>query len=189
MEQISTPRLSLRLMTVEFLEASLQGDRERAEALLGLKVSPDWFRERDLMKIRLDDCRAGPAYAPFSLRGIGLVSSGAMVGHIGFHTRPDPAYLRPFAANGIEFGYTVYPAYRRQGYALEASIGMMRWAAREHAVERFVASVAPTNSASTALVKKLGFVRVGEHDDEVDGLEYVYVLEGEPLRLVLVDGR
>ena len=37
-----------------------------------------------------------------------------MVGHVRFHSRPDPDYLRPYAPNAVEFGYVVFTAYRRR---------------------------------------------------------------------------
>ena len=41
---------------------------------------------------------------------------------------------------------------------------------------RFVASVAPDNAPSLAIIRKLGFVRTGEHIDSEDGLEQVFQL-------------
>ena len=73
----------------------------------------------------------------------------------------------------MEIGYRVDPGYRRQGYALEAVRGLMDWAAGR-GVHRFVASIAPDNKASLALAAKLGFERVGEQIDDIDGLEYVF---------------
>jgi len=183
--EITTPRLRLRLMSEEFLAACLRRDYERAERLIGLKLDPEWFREENLIALRLGDLRADPAYAPWGLRAIGLLETGVMIGHIGFHTRPCPDYLRPFAPDGIEFGYTVFTAHRRCGYALEAAKGLIGWAAREHGLKSFVVSIAPDNLASTALAAKLGFEKVGEHLDEVDGLELVYVLEGEALARIV----
>jgi RimJ/RimL family protein N-acetyltransferase len=48
----------------------------------------------------------------------------------------------------------------------------MDWAAPS--VRVFRASIAPDNLASRALVESLGFVRVGEQMDPVDGLEWVF---------------
>ena len=47
----------------------------------------------------------------------------------------------------------------------------MRWAHQVHGVTRFVLSIRPDNTASQALAAGLGFVRIGSHIDEVDGLE------------------
>lgn len=176
MQEITTPRLILCLMTEDFLEASLNDDNGKAESLIDLKISPDWFDEKDLASIRLDEYRADPNYVPWGLRGIGLKSSREMVGYIGFHTPPNPEYLRKFAPHAVEFGYTVFFNYRRQGFAREAAVGLMNWAKEQYPLENFILSVSPTNPASTAMVKKLNFEPIGEQIDEVDGLEIVYRL-------------
>jgi RimJ/RimL family protein N-acetyltransferase len=71
-----------------------------------------------------------------------------MVGQIGFHTAPGADYLQPFSPGGIEFGFTVFPRFRRQGFAREASLALMRWAAQIHGMTKFVVSIRPDNSAS-----------------------------------------
>jgi RimJ/RimL family protein N-acetyltransferase len=181
-DDLLTPRLILRGMSVAFLEASLRGDVEQAQSLLGLAPPRAWFSQKRLMAMRRDDCCSDPAYLPWSVRAIGLRATGEMIGHIGFHSRPDPPYLRELAPGAVELGYSVAAAHRRQGYATEAICGMMTWAATEHAVERFVVSISPANVASTALAAKLGFVRIGGHEDEIDGYEDIYLFHWSDFR-------
>jgi len=100
-----------------------------------------------------------------------------MVGHIRFHSRPDAEYLHPFARDAVEFGYAVLEPYRRQGYATEAAHGAMGWAKGREGVKRFLTTVAPDNVPSLAMMKRLGFHKVGEHIDTEDGLEHVFVRE------------
>jgi len=109
-----------------------------------------------------------------------------MIGHIGFHSRPDPEYLRQYGIEGIELGYSVLSKYQRQGFATEAIRGLLNWATQKRVIRGFVVSIAPTNVASMTLARKLGFMKVGEHQDEVDGLEEVCVLTGEALERFLV---
>ena len=45
-----------------------------------------------------------------------------MLGHIGFHDPPD-------TSGSVETGYTLLPAYLRQGYATKAALVLMEWAA------------------------------------------------------------
>jgi [ribosomal protein S5]-alanine N-acetyltransferase len=63
---------------------------------------------------------ADPHYLPWSARAILLKETGEMVGHLRFHTRPDPEYLHPYARGAVELGYVIFSAHRRRGYALEA---------------------------------------------------------------------
>lgn len=184
MQEIITPRLSLRLMTEDFLEANLNDNLEKAESLIGLKLSQNWFDEKDIISVRLNDYRTDAEFANWGLWAIGLLETEEMIGFIGFHTKPNPEYLREFAPNAIEFGYTIFFQNRRQGFAQEALIGLMNWSIKQYPLENFIASVAPNNIASTAMVKKLLFKKIGEQIDEIDGLEFVYSLAAEKLKMV-----
>ena len=184
-DEIETPRLLLRYMSEDFLLACHDDDAELAEGLIGMKIDSEWLREKNLMALRLGDLKSDPEYAPWSLRAIGDLESGTMVGHIGFFSRPNPRYLRPYVPDGVELGYAVYPAYRRRGYAVEAIKGIVRWAAEEHGVENFVMATEPENNAAVSLAEKLGFEKAAEHVDPEDGLEYVFVLRGPALDRLL----
>lgn len=92
-----------------------------------------------------------------------------MIGHAGFHGPPE-------VIGRAEIGYTVMPEFRRRGFAQEAADGLMRWARREHGIERFFVSISPENAASLAMAARMGFKKVGEQIDEEDGLEYVFEL-------------
>jgi RimJ/RimL family protein N-acetyltransferase len=73
----------------------------------------------------------------------------------------------------VEIGYTIHEQFRRRGLASEAANGMARWAGR--AGGRVLrASISPDNDPSLALVRRAGFVQVGEQYDERDGLELVF---------------
>jgi RimJ/RimL family protein N-acetyltransferase len=171
-------------MTEDFLKACLREDAKRTDALIGFRVSPDWFEEKDLIRLRMNNYRVDKKYISWGLHAVGLRKSMEMVGFIGFHTRPNPEYLKAFAPNAIEFGYTIFLPHRRQGFAEEAIKGLLNWAVDRHPLDNFIASVSPTNLASTALVKKLGFRKIGEQIDETDGLEFVYQLSVEKLKFL-----
>jgi RimJ/RimL family protein N-acetyltransferase len=96
-----------------------------------------------------------------------------MVGNAGFHGPPGVNEANHERA--LEIGYGVLPEYRRQGYASEAVEGLIAWAGTQ-GIDHFVASVAPDNEPSLAIIRKLGFVRTGEHIDPEDGLEHVFEL-------------
>jgi RimJ/RimL family protein N-acetyltransferase len=113
-------------------------------------------------------------YFPWSARAILLKSSMQMIGHVRFHNRPDPDYLRDLAANAVEVGYVIFAAHRRQRYAEEALVALMTWARDSQGIGRIVASISPDNLTSLKLASKLGFRRIGEHVDAVDGIEHVY---------------
>lgn len=168
---ITSERLELIPLTPAFLEAMLGQDLPKAGRLVGLLLPEGLLDSLDVMELRLQQLRADAGFQPWSLRAIALRGRGVMVGHIGCHTAPGADYLVPYAPGGVEFGFTVYPPWLRQGYAREASLALMDWAHRVHGVTKFVLSIRPDNTASQALAASLGFVRIGSHMDEVDGLE------------------
>lgn len=182
---IVTPRLLLRLLDHPFLDACLRGRVAEARALLGADVPQVWLAQVDFIARRWQQLQNEPGYAPFAPRALLRRSDLRMVGHVGFHTAPDPPYLfehasvraaleaRAGAGAVIEIGYAVFDDARRQGFAEEAVRGMAAWAADVHGVRRVVASIAPDNQPSQRLAAKLGFVRIGGHIDEVDGPEDV----------------
>ena len=171
MDDILTSRLSLKLMSPQFLEASINDD-DLAELILGAKIHSDWYKEKWFMSMRFNDYKQDPEYLAWGPRAVILDSK--MIGYIGFHTSPNPDYLKDYISSGIEMGDTIFSEYRRQGYASEAFQGLITWA-RQQGIKNFVLSISPSNQASLAMAKKFGFSKVGEHIDEKDGLEEVFV--------------
>ena len=68
------------------------------------------------------------------------------------------------------------PCAAASSRASSASRPNRRSSERTQGIDHFVASVAPDNETSLAIIRKLGFVRTGEHIDREDGLEYVFQL-------------
>ena len=168
---IQSERLDLIPLLPAFLRAALKHDLTEAGRILGFPPPDGLLDSTDVMAWRLQQIEAEPTFQQWSLRAIVHRERRVMVGYIGFHTAPGAEYLRPYAPGAVEFGFTVYPPFCRQGYAREASMAMMHWAHEVHGVTRFVLTIRPDNTASQALAAGLGFVRIGSHIDEVDGLD------------------
>jgi [ribosomal protein S5]-alanine N-acetyltransferase len=163
-------------MTAPFMEAMLERRLEEAEKLLDLRL-PDQPADEALerfMSHRLGQVRSDLAMQRWLARAIVLrVGERPMVGNVGFHGKPGVnAAGNPEA---VEIGYGIVPEHRRQGYATEAVGALLDWA-RGEGIAHFVASVAPDNEPSLKIIRKLGFVRTGEHIDPEDGLEHVFEL-------------
>lgn len=163
-------------MTPAFLRASLAGKPAEASSHIGLVLPDGWPDIPEILQLRLQQLEANPALQPWLLRAMALRESGELVGHIGFHTSPGAEYLRQWSPHGVEFGFSVFPQHRRKGYAREAALGLMAWARETHGVTSFVLTISPDNFPSQALAASLGFVRIGEHLDEVDGIEDILEL-------------
>jgi RimJ/RimL family protein N-acetyltransferase len=73
----------------------------------------------------------------------------ALIGDMGFHGPPD-------GQGTVELGYSIAPAYRRQGYATEGARGLVAWAFAQPRVRRVFADCLATNPASARVLAKLG---------------------------------
>jgi [ribosomal protein S5]-alanine N-acetyltransferase len=177
LDDIETARLILRRLPRQAMEAGLSGDLRTVEIHLDATVAADLADDPAVLRFALAQLAADPDYLPWSVRALILKESGEMVGHIRFHSRPDPDYLRPYAEKAVEFGYVVFSAHRRRGYAAEAIDGIIRWAQDEHDIQRFIVTIAPDNVASLRLADRFGFRKIGQHVDEVDGIEGIYLRE------------
>ena len=158
-------------MSLEFMRACLDGDLSLASELIQTALPSGWPGDAArTMRRRVRQLEADPTEQPWLLRAMVLRGPASkLVGRIGFHAPPD-------ARGALEIGYAVERAYRRRGYATEATRAMLGWATAEHGIRHFVASVGPTNVASLALVSAFGFVQTGSQWDDEDGEELVFEL-------------
>jgi RimJ/RimL family protein N-acetyltransferase len=163
-------------MTPAFMEAIVTGRLDDAADLLGIRLpdAPLDFPAERFLTHRLEQMRRDPGMQQWLARAVVLRDQGRMmVGNAGFHGAP--GVNAPGEPRALEIGYGILADYRGRGYATEAVEGLLGWA-RTEGIDHFVASVAPDNEPSLAIIRKLGFVRTGEHIDREDGLEYVFQL-------------
>jgi len=164
-------------MSVAFMQALQRRDFDTAESEVRAKV-PRWMPNalRHFLEYRLGQLARDPTEREWLGRVMVLTDESGtrrVLGSIGFHGRPDEQ-------GRAEIGYGIDPAYRRKGLTSEAVRAMFDWAHSKHGITRFVASVAPNNRASLALIRRFGFQKVGEQMDEIDGLEYVFEMTWPP---------
>jgi len=177
LDDIITPRLILRLMSSDVVDACLAGNLRSAGRLLGASIPEELLEHTSSFEYGQRQLNNDPDYFPWSARAVILPEEQVMIGLIRFHSRPDPEYLHAYVRDAVELGYRIFKGYRRLNYATEAIKAMMAWAQTEFGVTKFVASVSPENSPSLQLVTRLGFTKIGEAMDEVDGMEYVLLYE------------
>lgn len=173
---IRSSRLELVSLGPDVLAALLEGRRAEAEAALDASIPDDWPDERDarILRLRLEQMRDDPGAQPWLVRGLVLDETAHMVGHAGFHGPPGTNGAG--VPDAVEIGYTIFDRFRRSGYATEAVRALIAWA-REQGITTIIASIAPDNEASLAIVRRLGFVPAGEQRDEEEGLELVFRLD------------
>lgn len=161
------------------------GRMAAAERRLRVHLPEEFARRaRNLLQVRLRDIERDPHARAWLLRLIVLrdepsASTGGgddartAVGLVGFHGPPDKE-------GRAEVGYEVFAPYRRQGYAREAVVGLLDWAASRHRLRTFLASIAPDNEPSMRLALGLGFHQVGAQVDEQGRVDFIYELSMAP---------
>ena len=89
----------------------------------------------------------------------------------------DVTYVAPGESGSlVEIGYTIFPPWRRKGYAYEMVRGYGQFASAR-GLRWLRLSIAPGNEASLALARKLGVRMIGSQIDEIDGPEDIYLLD------------
>jgi len=172
---IRTARVELVSMSMRFMRLLLARDLDAAAAEVGAVVPADLPDQLDnFLLFRIEDLEVDPAAQPWLGRAIVITQpdgTGRVIGSAGFHSPPD-------ADGRVEIGYRVDRAWRRRGIATEVVRALFDWAAREHDVRRFRASVSPNNVPSLAIVRSFGFHQTGVQIDDIDGEELVFDLDG-----------
>ncbi len=164
-------------MSADVIVALLEGRRDEAEAAARVAIPDDWPDEHDtrFLRLRADQMLRDPARTEWLVRAVTLrEAERPMIGTAGFHGPPGINGLKKPGA--LEVGYTIFEPYRGRGYATETVRALLDWAHTEYGVSDFIASVAPGNAPSLALVRRLGFVETGRQWDDEDGWELVFQL-------------
>jgi len=167
---LHTPRLELVPLDPVAIRHLIAGDRSAAEGVVGRPL-PEEFPDRDdlagFLPVQLKRMEESPDQREWMAR-LMVDQTGTVIGHCGFHGPPR-------MIGRAEIGYTVFPPFRRQGFAREAARALADWAFEQGETEVY-ASVSPSNAPSLAVVRNLGFREVGVQEDEVDGTELVFAL-------------
>ena len=175
-DPIASARLQLVCLGPDVLRALIARDHAAAGTLLDAQVPAEMQALEPVFHVRLGQLQAAPAHEPWLTRAMVLAAERRVIGVAGFHGPPGGDWLADYAPGAVEFGYTVFEAYQRRGYAAEAGAALIEWG-RAHGADRFVLSIGPENAVSMRLALKLGFERAGQWVHEARGLEYVYVRE------------
>jgi len=171
---LATDRLVLIPQTADVLDALIDGDRGRLEALTGARW-PDPLEAPPLMADALpwmlDQLRADPP--PHHWWGWVVITGATreVVGSLGLAGEPD--------VGAVQLGYTVYPQFEGHGYATEAARAVACWALRQPGVERIRATIPPWHAASLRVAAKLGMMQTGMAQDDDVGDVLVFELTSE----------
>jgi RimJ/RimL family protein N-acetyltransferase len=167
---LCSERLDLVAATLRHVDAELQ-DRGALARLLGARVPASWPPgEYD---------RSAQAFFRAQRVGdptrVGWLTWNALTRH-GDGTRDAlvaaAGFFGPPADGAVEVGYSVVPEARGRGVATEVVGALVAFAFRHSAVDRVVAHTTDDNVASTKVLQRNGFHRVGA-GAEPDSVAYV----------------
>ena len=147
---VQTPHLQL----VPRSRDEVRADIEHMPPEMRKEVSPTWLAMLE-QSAEID---------PW-IHGFTLIhqNSGTPVGSCGFKGPPD-------AAGMVEIAYAVHPEHQGKGYATEAAAALTSYALSSDQVRVVRAHTLPVNNASTRVLTKCGFQKIGEAIDPDDGL-------------------
>jgi RimJ/RimL family protein N-acetyltransferase len=97
-------------------------------------------------------------------------NSGTAVGTCGFKGHPD-------AQGMVEIAYAIDPEHQGKGYATEAAAALVRYALGSDEVHLVRAHTLPVVNASTRVLTKCHFQKIGEVIDPDDGLVWRWELK------------
>lgn len=171
MTTISSQRLHLVPLTPEALTALMHHDRAAAQAALQARfTSADLVPPlmTDVLDYFLNIAAASPEIAAWGGRAYITTATRDVVGMGGFGGPPD--------TNGVAtMGYSIFPEFRRQGYASEAARALADWALTQPGITRIQATISPHNIASERVAAYAGLIRTDATEDDPDeGLVVVW---------------
>lgn len=91
------------------------------------------------------------------------VESGEVIGNASFTGPPD-------THGAVEIAYGVVPEFQGHGYATEAAQALLDYARADKRVRTIRAHTLPARNASTRVLEKCGFRRIGELNHPTDGV-------------------
>jgi len=161
MRRLSTRRLELIAATVDHLQAELESP-VRLAALLHAEIGEGWppgEYDRGAQEFFRDRLLEG-----------GTSAAGWFGWYAILRGTPDPppvvvgaaGYFGPPNESGeVEIGFSIMPAWRRQGLAAEIVEALVAHAFTRPEVRRIIAHTTPQNEASCGVLRRVGFRRTG----------------------------
>lgn len=152
------PETELRPYAPQHLLALMEGE-EAFRRSFGLPAAAglrDFFISGEVSPQWLEQLRAARSADPWT-HGFAVInpSMGQVIGNAGFKGPPDES-------GTVEVAYAIVPSWQGKGCATAALGKLMAFASDDGCVRRLRAHTLPENNASTRVLTKNGFTKVGE---------------------------
>ena len=169
---LATERLRLAPFTAGALDALIDGDRMRLEALTGARF-PEPLVAPPLMSDALSSMRdelmkpgAWPGWGPWL---VSARTTSEAIGCVGLGA--------PDERGRVVLGYAIYPSFEGLGYATEATRALITWSLEQVGVAAVRATIPPWHTPSLRVAQKAGMLQVGAAHDEEVGEVLVFELQ------------
>lgn len=169
---IETANLILVACNAEILKAAIKGNSE-LETLLKVSVRSDWseFGKKPL-EYALKRITENPAESAWCTYFPIHKKDNRLIGSCGYKGKPSD--------NGIvEIGYEIAPDYRNKGLATEIVRAFVANAFQNKKVKSIMAHTLANPNASTRVLEKCGFVKIGDLDNSEVGTVWKWELKNE----------
>ena len=171
MPALVTPRLRLIPVTLPAIEAVLDHDKARAEAIVGAKFPASWPSDELVVSgfpYSREAIRSDPDKRLWGDSLVLLKDEPRVIGSVVFHGHPDDGVA--------EVGYSVEESSRSQGYATEATRACVEWALAQPGIEAVQATTFEWHRASLGVIRRIGMHQVGVRDHDTLGELLVFEL-------------
>ena len=150
---LETKRLQLIPFLLDLKKAALN-DRARLVEMLGVYVPVHWPGPdlAEALPSFIENMERAPSEPAWDWIAIHTLAQ-AVIGDIGFMGGPDQEGV-------VEFGYSIVPEYRNQGYATEMARGLIAWAFQEKGIRVVTAACLDDNFGSIKVLEKVGMHRL-----------------------------
>ncbi|WP_082017041.1 GNAT family N-acetyltransferase [Hymenobacter sp. DG25B] len=168
---ITTPRLQLLPCRPEHFAAMLQPDLPALAQLLHVEPDIDWLQQDLVWEVVSQAAQfltEHPEAAHWWLYFFIHAEYQQVVGVGGFKGPP--------TQGTVELGYSIAPHFRQQGYATEATRGMLQFAFDHPEILQVLAHTLPGINYSTQVLAKTGFTFQQVIEDPEDGLVWQWRL-------------
>lgn len=160
-ETPAAPIYTSRLILISATPAMICADRDAQDfaSATGLEIPAEWPPEHwdpDALNWLLNRMAEHPEAAGWA-RYIALPSEARLklIGTCGCVGPPE-------ATDDVEIGYSILPAYQRQGFASEATEALVQWIFRFGHVHSVNAQTFPDLLGSLGVLRRCGFAFAGE---------------------------
>ena len=174
---IRTPRLELHHISARGI-IELYENKNDATAIAGRDITnphQNLVKESGPLGWRVPQVKIDPSVNKWFVRWIVLKETSEVIGSTSFHGAPDEEGM-------MEIGLGIEEAFRGQGYAKEALLGMWSWVSQFSEVKTMRYTVSPDNLPSITVINYFGFEYKGQQIDEEDGPENIYEMSTKDFR-------